>query len=277
MWAVIGGSGFEKFDAMKPLGELDTSTPFGNASSGMKRAEINGVKFIFISRHGKDHELLPTEVNYRANIFALKKYGATKILAFSAVGSLQKDLPPGDLVVPNQYIDRTKTRQNSYLGNGIVGHVSLAKPVSTQLVNLVNELAPNLSHKVHFNKTLVCIEGPYFSTQAESNSYRAMGANIIGMTSFPEYALAREAGISYLPCCFVTDYDCWDDAIPHVTLPEIIACMKANNRKAFVLAEKLLPNDLNGNISDQGLKTALLTPWDSIPAEKKAWLEVLIK
>lgn len=279
MWAIIGGSGFESFEGVEEVRDLDRATPFGMASSGLRLIKFAGQEVVFLSRHGRHHELLPTEVNYRANIYALKKLGVTRVISVSAVGSLRKELAPGDLVVANQYIDRTKgVRAHSFFGEGIVGHVSLAKPVWKTGTETMRGLAQGLGFNVHFDKAYVCIEGPYFSTQAESNSYRAMGADIIGMTNFPEFALAREAGLSYLPCCFVTDYDCWDDAIEHVTLAVVLDTMKKNNLKAVKMIGEILKKNPAADVSDRegGLKSGLMTPPDSIPPEKREWLNVLL-
>lgn len=279
MWAIIGGSGFESFEGVEEVRDLDRATPFGMASSGLRLIKFAGQEVVFLSRHGRHHELLPTEVNYRANIYALKKLGVTRVISVSAVGSLRKELAPGDLVVANQYIDRTKgVRAHSFFGEGIVGHVSLAKPVWKTGTETMRGLAQGLGFNAHFDKAYVCIEGPYFSTQAESNSYRAMGADIIGMTNFPEFALAREAGLSYLPCCFVTDYDCWDDAIEHVTLAVVLDTMKKNNLKAVKMIGELLKKNPAADVSDRegGLKSGLMTPPDSIPPEKREWLNMLL-
>lgn len=280
MWAVIGGSGFEKFDGFRTIEELDRQTPFGLASTSLKRVEIAGQQCLFLSRHGSHHELLPSEVNYRANIFALKKWGAKGIISFSAVGSLRAELKPGDMVVPTQYIDRTKSlRAHTFCGDGLVGHMSLAKPVNAILVNRLRELCVGKPWDNHFEKKYVCIEGPNFSTIAESELYREMKADIIGMTHFPEYALAREAGLPYLPCCFVTDYDCWDQSRPHVTLDEVLTVMRQNNSKAFSLLKDVLvqktPLYSGTSCPDEGLRNGLMTPWDAIPAAKKEWLSVL--
>ncbi len=276
MIAIIGGSGFEKFEQFVTLEKLPTETPFGAASSGLKKVKIGSHEALFLSRHGEHHEKMPSEVNYRANIFALKQQGATAILSFSAVGSLQKDLKPGDLVVPSQYIDRTKgVRAHTFCGEGVVGHVSLAKPVCGEAVQRLKEVVVPFAFDSHFEKTYVCIEGPYFSTKAESNSYRQMGADIIGMTNFPEFALAREAGLAYVPCCFVTDYDCWDDSIPHVTLEQVLEVMRKNNAKAFQIAEAVLPREkeffADCGCATQGLTTGLMSPKDT-----HAWLDVLL-
>lgn len=280
MLAIIGGSGFENFEEFVTIEKLDRETPFGLASSGLKKVRINNQECLFVSRHGEHHEHLPSEVNYAANIYALKKHGAKAIVSFSAVGSLKKEYKPGDLVVPFQYIDRTKSlRRVTFLGEGLVGHVSLAKPVCDQMVKNLKEELQGLKFDYHFGGTYVCIEGPYFSTQAESKSYQLMGANIIGMSNFPEYALAREAGLPYLPCCWITDYDCWDDSIPHVTVQEVIKVMKNNNLKAFEILKKLVMLNHNlwhGSLApDSGLRTGLFMPEESIPQEKRSWLSLL--
>jgi 5'-methylthioadenosine phosphorylase len=277
---VIGGSGFESFEGVEEVRDLDRATPFGQASSGLRLIRFESQEIVFLSRHGRHHELLPSEVNYRANLYALKSLGVDRIISVSAVGSLRKELPPGDLVIASQYIDRTKgVRRHTFLGEGLVGHVSLAKPVFKSGVDTVRRLAGGLGFNVHFDKAYVCIEGPYFSTQAESNSYRAMGADIIGMTNFPEFALAREAGISYLPCCFVTDFDCWDDAIEHVTLQVVLDTMKKNNRKAVRLIGEILKMNPAADLADRegGLKNSLMSDRESLPTEKKKWLEVLFR
>jgi len=280
MLGIIGGSGFEKFEEFETVALLDRETPFGFASSGFKKVRVDGSEFLFISRHGDHHEHLPSEINYRANVYALKKQGATAIISFSAVGSLQKEFAPGDLVVPYQYIDRTKSlRKHTFLGEGLIGHVSLAKPICELMAGRLRELIVGSEFKTHFGQTYVCIEGPYFSTKAESNTYRQMQADIIGMSNFPEYALAREAGLPYLPCCFVTDYDCWDDSIPHVTVEEVIKVMRQNNSKAFsILRKALKAKDLEkGSLAfDGGLKTGLFMPIEAIPADKKAWVQFLM-
>ena len=280
MYGIIGGSGFEKFESFETIELLNRETPYGLASSGFKKVRVNSQEFVFLSRHGDHHELLPSEINYRANIFALKKMGAKALVSFSAVGSLQKDLKPGDLVVPFQYIDRTKSlRKSTFLGEGLIGHVSLAKPICETMAKELQKVAPS-TFDVHFGQTYVCIEGPYFSTKAESNSYRQMGAHIIGMTNFPEYALAREAGLPYLPCCFVTDYDCWDDNIPHVTVDEVIRVMKNNNAKAFQILQTLLKlNEIwkDSSCIEGGLRTGLFMSPSDIPSHKRHEFEILTK
>ena len=281
MLGIIGGSGFEKFDGFEVLEELPRETPYGLCSSGFKKVKIDGIECLFLSRHGSHHELLPTEVNYRANVFNFKKYGAKAIVSFSAVGSLGEEFKPGDMVVPNQYIDRTKgIRAHTFLGKGLVGHVSLAHPIEPSLMKWAKEKAEGQSWDSHFEKTYICIEGPNFSTQAESKWYCKLGAHIIGMTHFPEFALMREAGLAYLPCCFVTDYDCWNESIEHVTLAEVIQVMRDNNSKAFTILKEFVA--LKENLwsaceaESKGLKTALMTPKEQIPSEHKGALDVLL-
>lgn len=281
MFAIIGGSGFEKFDGFQTVEMLPRETPFGMVSSGFKRVKVGSHEALFISRHGEHHELLPTEINYRANIFALKAHGAKAVVSFSAVGSLQAKCAPGHLVIPTQYIDRTKgLRKHTFCGDGIVGHMSLAYPVCQGMAEKTYALAKTEKLEAHLGGTYVCIEGPNFSTLSESLSYRDLKADIIGMTNFPEYALVREAGMSYLPCSFVTDYDCWDTSRPHVTIEEVITTMRENNGKAFQLLQQILKNEselLAGcECSEGGLKTGLMTAKESFTKEQRAWMEVLL-
>lgn len=280
MWAIIGGSGFEKFDEFETLVELPRETPFGQTSLGFKKVLLEGEEILFIPRHGTDHGLLPTEVNYRANIFALRKAGATKLMTFSAVGSLANEYAPGDLVVPTQFIDRTKgLRKATYCGDGIVGHVSLANPVSEVCVSAMKELSTHFDFQAHFDKTLVVMEGPQFSTKAESHLYRSWRADIIGMTTYPEFALAREAGLAFINCCFVTDYDCWKDDIPHVTVEQVIAVMKKNNKKAFQVAKLMVGSEREdlqaASEIENGLKNALMSSPEQMTAAQNEWVQTL--
>ncbi|MCS5711316.1 S-methyl-5'-thioadenosine phosphorylase [Candidatus Berkiella aquae] len=281
MWAVLGGSGFEKFDSFQFIEEIEVTTPFGKPSAPITKAKVNDVTVLFLSRHGKHHEFTPSNINYRANIFALKQCGATKILSLSAVGSLQAELKPGDCVIPTQYIDRTKSlRGHTFCIDGAVGHVSLANPVDLELVKHVKEFLTAENFTLHFDKTYICMEGPAFSTKAESKMYRMLGADIIGMTNYPEYALAREAGLCYLPLSFVTDYDSWNDSLEHVTLEQVLEIMRNNNHKAFNLMQQLLPQTqmlFPEGCSEQGLKTGLMTPIESLSPTVQAWMKVVCK
>ncbi len=262
MLAIIGGSGFEKFEGVEEIATVALDSPFGLASTGLRRIRLFGKECFFLPRHGRHHELLPSEVNYKANIYVLKKLGTDRILAFSAVGSLQKELAPGDLVIPSQYIDRTKgVRKSTFCGEGIVAHVTLADPIWMKGMEWLQSQASAFDFKIHWDKTYVCIEGPHFSTRAESQSYRMMGGDIIGMTHFPEYALAREAALSYLPCCFVTDYDSWDKSVEPVKIQMVLAIMKESNRKAYALLKEFLAQAVmpDENIQSLGLASSLLS------------------
>lgn len=281
MWGIFGGSGFEKFDDFEVVKNLPRETPFGLAASGFKKVRVNGAEALFMSRHGEQHEHLPSEVNYRANIYAMKAAGAKAIVAFSAVGSLQAEYAPGHMVLPLQYIDRTKgVRKHSFCGEGIVGHMSLAHPVCETMARKVDALAKKEAFTSHLGGTYICIEGPNFSTYAESVSYRGLAADIIGMTGFPEYALVREAGMSYLPCCFITDYDCWDTSRPHVTLDEVLTTMRQNNAKGFALLKRILAaQDLldDCHCSELGLKNGLMTAKETLTPTQREWLQILLE
>lgn len=281
MLGIVGGSGFEKFEGFETVALLPRETPFGLTSSGFKKIRIDGHEALFLSRHGEHHEVLPTEVNYRANIYALKLHGARAVASFSAVGSLRSELEPGHLVIPLQYIDRTKgVRAHTYCGDGIVGHMSLASPVCETAAKKIFSFAEAEKVHAHLGGTYVCIEGPNFSTYAESLSYRDLNADIIGMTNFPEYGLAREAGLPYLPCSFVTDYDCWDRSRPHVTLDEVLRTMRANNAKGFKILRRMLaagPGLWEGcDCPEGGLRNGLMTPREQIPQKHKEWMQVLL-
>lgn len=280
MWGIIGGSGFERFEGFEVVETLPRETPFGLTSSGFKKVRVAGQEALFVSRHGDHHELTPTEINYRANIYALKAYGAKAVVSFSAVGSLQAPYAPGHLVIPTQYIDRTKgLRAHTFCGGGVVGHMSLAYPVCQGLAEQAFALALEEKIPSHLGGVYVCIEGPNFSTLAESLSYRELKADIIGMTNFPEYALAREAGLSYLPCCFITDYDCWDTSRPHVTIEEVVTIMRQNNGKAFRLLGRILEKGVamfeGCDCLEQGLRSGVMTAAEHLSEEQLAWLKVL--
>ena len=282
MWGIIGGSGFEKFEEVQNLGELERETPFGKASSGLKRIRVQlestEKEALFLSRHGSEHELLPSEVNYAANIFALKKAGARKILSFSTVGSLREEIEPGHMVIPHQYMDATKSyRNNTFCGKGMVGHISLANPIWSSAMKEMEKRKESFPFPIHTRKTYVCVEGPHFITRIESLSFREKGADIIGMTAYPEIALAREAGLCYLPCSFVTDYDSWNENTEPVTLATVLNVMKKNNKKAFSVLQKTLEWDFEKEEESRegGLRTGLMCPVESLNPEQKAYLEIL--
>jgi 5'-methylthioadenosine phosphorylase len=226
---VIGGSGLYDIDGITELEEVRLQTPFGDPSDAFITGRIDGVKCVFVPRHGKGHRLLPTEVPYRANIWGLKSLGVQHVLSVSAVGSLREDIEPGHLVCVDQFIDRTRERTGTFFGNGAVGHVQFGDPVEEKLRQVVLGAARAVSGKtVHDGGTYVCIEGPTFSTRAESNLFRQWGADVVGMTNLPEARLAREAELAYTTLALSTDYDCWYAGHDEVSVESVIAVIKAN-------------------------------------------------
>ena len=227
--AVIGGSGIYRIGGVKIIEELDIDTPFGSPSDSVTVCEMEGVHVAFLPRHGRGHRLLPTEVPARANIWALKSLGVEQIVAVSAVDSLAEEYRPGEFAVCDQLIDRTRSRRNSYFGDGVVGHVGFADPYCHQMRDTLIESMEKQGLSFHKTGTLVCMEGPLFSTRAESHLYRSWNAHLIGMTALPEAKLAREAEICFALISTVTDYDCWREAEEAVTLDMVLEVMKRNN------------------------------------------------
>ncbi|MBN2525153.1 MAG: S-methyl-5'-thioadenosine phosphorylase [Deltaproteobacteria bacterium] len=244
--AIIGGSGLYSLPELKNIQTHNVTTPFGDPSSAVIEGQIGDVKLLFIARHGEGHVLLPSEVNYRANIFALKQLGATHLLSISAVGSLKEEIEPGDLVIPAQYIDKTNGRKSTFFGNGIVGHVMFAHPTCPELRQLLYQRATSMQYKVHQDSTLVVMEGPAFSTRAESNLHRSWNADIIGMTAMPEAKLAREAELCYATLALSTDYDCWRDDEEEVSVDVVLETFRSNVEKArkMILATAQSLNEL---------------------------------
>ncbi len=232
---VIGGSGIYKLDAIKLIKTHKVTTPFGNPSAEIMECEVDGSAFYFLPRHGIGHHFTPSEVNYRANIFALKKLGVNTIVSISAVGSLQEQFAPREFVMVDQFIDWTKgLRKRTFFDEGMVGHVSVADPIEKSLCRRLHDSCQSAGVKSHLGGAYVCIEGPQFSTRAESKIYRSFGASVIGMTNCPEAFLAKEAGIAYATVAMVTDYDCWKEE--HCTVQEIMDVMKSN----YVSAQKFM-------------------------------------
>ncbi len=241
MIAVIGGSGIYKLDGVEERGREEVSTPFGNPSSAVMRLEVGGAPFFFLPRHGIGHHITPSEINYRANIYALKALGVDTVVSISAVGSLQEQYAPRDFVLPDQFIDWTKgLRKRSFFDEGVVGHVSCANPVEEALQFRLRDACDSAGVRAHLGGSYVCIEGPQFSTKAESRIYRSFGASVIGMTNVPEAFLAKEAGMAYATVAMVTDYDCWRDA--HCEVQEIMAVMKDNYVSAQRFLGALIPS-----------------------------------
>jgi len=239
---IIGGSGLYEIQGAKVIEEIKMDTPWGSPSDDITIAEIEGVKTAFLPRHGKGHFLLPTEVNSRANIAALKMLGVREIIAFSAVGSLNEDIHPRDFVLPSQIIDRTKGRPgSSFFGEGIVAHLSFADPFCMRLCSIIEPFILARGLRLHTNETLICMEGPAFSTRAESQLYRSWGAGIINMSVLPEAKLAREAEICYAMVCMATDYDCWKTDHADVTVDMVVQNLNANSAHAKALILEVVP------------------------------------
>jgi 5'-methylthioadenosine phosphorylase len=237
---VIGGSGFYEIEGVRTIEEIRITTPWGKPSDRIVIAEIEGHRAAFLPRHGRGHVHLPHEVNYRANIAALKMIGVREIIAFSAVGSLKEKIKPLDFVLPDQVIDRTKARPSTFFGNGIVGHVTYGDPFCLRLHDIIKPAADKLHLTMHTGETLICMEGPAFSTRAESNLYRSWGAGVINMSTLPEAKLAREAEICYAVICMCTDYDCWHEEEEHVTIDMVIKNLKVNSDNAKKLLKLIL-------------------------------------
>jgi len=238
---IIGGSGLYSIDGLMNTRWETVESPFGAPSDQLLMGELDGQKLVFLPRHGRGHRIPPTEVNYRANIDALKRAGVTEILSVSAVGSLKERLPPGTFVIVDQFIDRTFAREKSFFGTGLVAHVGMGNPVCGRLGDHLEQAAAGLGLKNQRGGTYLVMEGPQFSTQAESNLYRAWGCDVIGMTNMPEAKLAREAEICYATVAMVTDYDCWHPDHEHVTVDSIVATLHANADNARALIKAVTP------------------------------------
>ena len=275
---IIGGSGLYNLDNMKTIDSVEIKTPFGNPSDKYVVGEVNGIRVAFLSRHGAGHRILPSELNNRANIYGFKKLGVKNLIAVSAVGSLKEEIAPTHLVFPSQIIDRTKGRISTFFGNGIVAHVGFAEPFCANLVNILKDAANGLNISYHSDKTYVCMEGPAFSTKAESVYHRSIGGDIIGMTAIPEAKLAREAEICYGMIAISTDYDSWRDEGASVT-----ADMAVTNLKKGIDKGKRILTRAISKIGDyecscrKALDTAVMTGKDYWPVDTKRNLDIIIE
>jgi 5'-methylthioadenosine phosphorylase len=280
---IIGGSGLYKMEALKDVEEMQISTPFGFPSDALILGTLEGTRVAFLARHGRNHTLLPSELPFRANIYAMKQLGVEYLISASAVGSLKEEAKPLDMVVPDQFIDRTKNRVATFFGEGIVAHIGFADPVCNQLAGVVADAIASLNLPdvtLHRGGTYVCMEGPAFSTKAESHLYRSWGATIIGMTNLPEAKLAREAEIAYATLALVTDYDCWHPDHDSVTVEMVIANLQRNATNAQkVIQETVRRLSENPPVSDahSALKYAILTRLENVPAATKEKMELLLK
>ncbi|MBN2098273.1 MAG: S-methyl-5'-thioadenosine phosphorylase [Dehalococcoidia bacterium] len=275
---VIGGSGLYQIEGLSDLKETKVETPFGDPSDLIMTGTLQGVPMAFLPRHGKGHRISPSELPVRANIFALKSLGVDRIISISAVGSLKEDIHPLDLVIPDQVIDRTKGRVSTFFGRGLVAHVGFAEPFCPHLSQILYQTAQKLGTTARLGGTCVVMEGPAFSTKAESRLYRSWGASIVGMTALPEAKLAREAEMCYATLAFVTDYDCWHESADPVTVEMVVANLMHNAETA----KNILKASITGAAGerscqcDTALKDAIITSREHIPANLKRELAPLI-
>lgn len=266
---ILGGSGLYEMEGFEGRREERVTTPYGDPSDAFILGKLHGRDVVFLSRHGRGHRVSPSEINYRANIWAMKKLGVDFLVAISACGSLRKKIKPGHFVVIDQHIDRTRGRQSTFFEKGIVGHVMFADPITKELADLVADAAERAGAKVHRGGTYVCMEGPAFSTRAESRLYRSWGADVIGMTNVTEAKLAREAEIAFATLALATDYDCWYEEHGDVSVEEVIRVLHENVAKAKEAVGELcreFPADLR-NPHAGSLRFAILTAKESIGAD----------
>ena len=279
---IIGGSGLYKMDALEDVREVKLSTPFGEPSDALIVGQLEGTTVAFLARHGRNHHLLPSELPFRANIHAMKQLGVEYIISASAVGSLQETAKPLDIVIPDQFIDRTKNRASTFFGDGLVAHIAFGDPICSNLADVLADAVESLDSKINLHRggTYVCMEGPAFSTKAESNLYRSWGATVVGMTNLPEAKLAREAEIAYATLALVTDYDCWHPDHDSVTVEMVIANLQRNAVNAQKIIKATVKR-LNANppqsIAHSALKYAILTSLDKVPDRTKEKMELLIQ
>ena len=280
---IIGGSGLYKMEALKDIQEVALETPFGKPSDALMVGQLSGVSVAFLARHGRNHHLTPSEIPFRANIHAMKQLGVEYIISASAVGSLQAEVKPLDLLVPDQFIDRTRNRISTFFGEGIVAHIGFGHPICPALAQVLQDAITSLNLPeitLHTQGTYVCMEGPAFSTLAESNLYRSWGGTVIGMTNLPEAKLAREAEIAYATLALVTDYDCWHPDHDHVTVEMILDNLHRNAINAQqVIQETVRRLTENPPLSKahNALKYAILTPLAQAPAATKEKLGLFLQ
>lgn len=276
--AFIGGSGLYDIDGMENRQELTVETPFGDPSDAVVVGEINGVEAAFLPRHGRGHRFSPTEIPVKANIYALKSLGVERVVSVSAVGSLKEHIKPLDLVVPDQIIDRTRRRSDTFFGDGIVAHVGFADPFCNELRRIAFESASLEDVDCHDGGTYLVIEGPQFSTRAESAVYRSWGASVIGMTALPEAKLAREAELCYTTLAFVTDYDVWHDTEEEVTVEMVIQNLTHNVATAQGIIRRMLAEIPDNRTCgcESALKNAVITSRESITKDAQNILGILV-
>jgi len=275
---IIGGSGLYDMAELTDREELTLTTPFGDPSGPYVLATLRGRRVAFLARHGAGHRLMPSELNFRANIYGFKMLGVERILSASAVGSLKLEYPPQDIVIPDQFFDRTKGRVSTFFGRGLVAHVGFAHPVCADLSKLAHEAATTVGARAHLGGTYVCMEGPQFSTLAESRLYRSWGMDVIGMTNLQEAKLAREAEICYATLALVTDYDCWHPDHDSVTVEMIVANLLQNAKTAQAIIAEVIGRVEAGRTCPcaSALATAIITRRDAIPEQTKRDLAPIV-
>lgn len=274
--AVIGGSGLYAMEGLTEVGEVELSTPFGAPSAPYILGNLSGKRLAFLPRHGAGHVLMPSEIPFRANIHGFKQLGCQWIISVSAVGSLRENIHPGEIVIPDQFIDMTKNRVSTFFGDGVVAHVPMADPVCAELSGILLAASDRAGATVHSGGTYVCMEGPQFSTRAESFRYRHWGASVIGMTNMPEAKLAREAEMSYATLALATDYDCWHEEEESVSVENVIEIIKRNVALAQKIIIEAVPH-IEGMSPFAGLlETAIITDPAHISSEAKERLVALI-
>ncbi len=276
--AVIGGSGLYEIEGLEAVEEVHVETPFGAPSDTIVRGRLGETTLLFLPRHGRGHRLAPHEIPFRANVCACKKLGATHLVSVSAVGSMREAIAPGDFVVVDQFIDLTKRRVSTFFEDGLVGHVGFADPVCSDLAGSLAAAASRAGARVHDTGTYVCIDGPQFSTRAESNLYRSWGVSVIGMTAMPEAKLAREAELPFALLALATDYDCWHTSEDDVSIEAVLSVLRANvstARRAIAELSRSLP-DPRTSRARGALAAALMTAGERIPAATLARLDWLV-
>jgi 5'-methylthioadenosine phosphorylase len=276
---IIGGSGFYDIEGLKDTEKIQLDTPFGNPSDQLVVGNLEEKQVVFLARHGRGHRILPSELNYQANIYAMKKLGVQRIISVSAVGSLKEEIKPQDFFIPDQFVDRTnQARKSTFFGKGIVAHIAFAEPVCPILARLLYEAAKELNLNVHSQGIYLNMEGPAFSTRAESFLYKGWGMDVIGMTNMPEARLAREAEICYVTLAMVTDYDCWQTEERAVSVDLIIQNMQKNVQNAKRLIKLALANipEKRDCLCAKALKDAIVTVPADITAEARRRLDIII-
>jgi 5'-methylthioadenosine phosphorylase len=275
---IIGGSGLYNMEELSNVSTVTPDTPFGHPSDEYVIGSLGGVRVAFLPRHGRGHRLTPSEVNYRANIYGFKQLGASHIISVTAVGSLREDIQPLDIVIPDQFFDRTRGRKSTFFGDGLVAHIAFAQPICPDLACLLHETAVATGVTTHKDGTLVCMEGPAFSTRAESNLYRQWGMDIIGMTSLQEAKLSREAEMCYAALALVTDYDCWHEDESEVTVETVLQNLNKNITHAKKIIQTIVPKigQKRDCLCATVLENAIMTDLNAIPKKTREKLGLII-